>query len=244
MTAARALKGPFWATPWLLQLPSGPTWQPLGLAAEVAQAHSCIAHCSPLAHDSQNHRSVAQAVGLARKPSQPSPMQRNRPPHGPPAGGGFRRLASAAVLAPTRCVWSLRVRPFGSPSPLRGAGRLLRTAGPLGPWRGAGPPRRFGGVRLPLAALAGRPPALPALSLGRARSLRSGRRRPPPSLCSVAVGPPGGLVGLPGGPGACSPGALPRRGFAPRLFLFPGPPSPRLRFALRRLPPPLFSYRR
>lgn len=179
-------------------------------------------------------------IGLARKPSQPSPMQRNRPPHGPPAGGGSRRLASAAVLAPTRCVWSLRVRPFGSPSPLRGAAACCAR---LSAARG-GPPRRSGGVRLPLAALAGRPPALPALSLGRARSLRSGRRRPPPSLCSVAVGPPGGLVGLPGGPGACSPGALPRRGFAPRLFWFPGPPSPRLRFALRRLPPPLFSSRR
>lgn len=61
MTAARALKGPFWATPWLLQLPSGPTWQPLGLAAKVAQAHSCIAHYSPSAHDSQNQHSFTEA---------------------------------------------------------------------------------------------------------------------------------------------------------------------------------------
>lgn len=162
-------------------------------------------------------------IGLARKPSQPSPMQRNRPPHGPPAGGGSRRLASAAVLAPTRCVWSLRVRPFGSPSPLVVPPLVAHACRR----RAAGPLRRSGGVRLPLAALAGRPPALPALSLGRARSLRSGRRRPPPSLCSVAVGPPGGLVGLPGGaggllawgpsaPGLCSPSLLvPRPPVAP-----------------------------
>lgn len=156
-------------------------------------------------------------IGLARKPSQPSPMQRNRPPHGPPAGGGSSlRSCSRLRAACGRSGAALRVALFAS-----WCRRLLRS-----PLRGArgGPPRRSGGVRLPLAALAGRPPALPALSLGRARSLRSGRRRPPPSLCSVAVGPPGGLVGLPGGPGACSPGALPRRGFVPRLFLFPWPP--------------------
>lgn len=209
MTAARALKGPFWATPWLLQLPSGPTWQPLGLAAKVAQAHSCIAHCSPLAHDSQNHRSVAQAVGLARKPSQPSPMQRNRPPHGPPAGGGSS-LRSCSRL---RCVRSLRVRPFGSPSPLRGAAaccaRLsaavapgLRCACACGPplRRAAGPPALAWWLLRPCSAAA--------------------------LLCRCGLRP--GPCGAPGGRWRLAPfcPSAPLRCAAPLVLSPPRPPSP------------------
>lgn len=142
---------------------------------------------------------------------------------GPPAGGGFRRLASAAVLAPTRCVWSLRVRPFGSPSSLRGAAaccaRLSAARG--GPpsavrwrslaarcarWAAPGSPRAVAWSR-PFAALRSPPSPAVALLCG----------------CGSAGGPcgaPWGAGGLlawgPSAPGLCSPSLfVPRPPVAP-----------------------------
>lgn len=159
-------------------------------------------------------------IGLARKPSQPSPMQRNRPPHGPPAGGGSRRLASAAVLAPTRCVWSLRVRPFGSPSPLRGAAACCaapcgaRAAGPgrFGGVRGGGGPRLALRLRLrPASAAGGRAPRVSvvvAAALFRRRSALS--LRAPPGALWGSWGPLAARPLLPfcAAPVRCSPGSF------------------------------------
>lgn len=137
--------------------------------------------------------------GRTRKPRRPSFRRRDQPPP--------ETLASLVLALRAACGRSgsaLRVALFAS-----WCRRLLRS-----PCRGArgGPPRRFGVVRLPLAALAGRP----RLSL-RCRSVAPGcfapGRRLPRRRSALSRWPRRGALWGSGGAGGCS-----------FLALSPGPP--------------------
>lgn len=156
-------------------------------------------------------------VGLARKPSQPSPMQRNKPQHGPACG---RRFLAALVLAPRRCVRSLRGRPSGRP--------LRFVVPPLVAHALSGGARRAagGGLRRSLAARcarwAARWPAGAALRLRPSAplSLPSGGVPLPAVALPLGRSSPPRPCGAPGGPGVFLFRRFPRPAVAPVCAAF------------------------
>lgn len=157
------------------------------MAAEAAQGSSAVAHTSPQAQNSQGPHSEdgGSRSHFAQGLRAPSFRQRNTRSRNP---------SLTLVLAPTRCVWSLRVRPFGSPSSLRGA--AAGCAAPCGA-RAAGPGRVCGACA---AAPGARPSPWAAAPCAALRWL--GSRRPPPCAALWSVAPARALWGSLVGPGA------------------------------------------
>lgn len=160
-------------------------------------------------------------IGLARKPSQPSPMQRNKPQHGPPAGEGLRAGSRGPFRGPTR-----PARGAYRPGPSVVCGPSLRAARPSLPLRGS--LRSFCPLRVPFRAGAPAPAPVPS-GAGRPRPVPPPAPRPPGSFARplvrpfgapralagpAALGSPSARCGLPvRSPLLCSVLALALRGF-------------------------------
>lgn len=176
--------------------PPGRPWGPLGLAAKVAQARFTMPTNSLRSYAGSAAASSHQATGPnSLRSCGPRPWRRTCR-HGPACGRKFLGLAPGLVLAPARCVWSLRGRPSGRPLRFVVAA-LVAHCGPLGL-----------GARRPLARSAvvrsGGPVARPCSAAPRRPfALAPGGSSSP--ACALLwyrwAGP--GLVGLPCGAGGC-----------------------------------------